>query len=235
MGSLNEKDIKFIEQQVPPPYNTVERFHEAISQRLIEHKNLCSLIIKEVEKALIPIEDIVTKKRFFYRIDSTNQTKRPERIIQKIRTQKNKKELPVHTWDSFTTTMKDLARFRIVVNFLGDIDRVVEAIEKHKPFSKLLDIKEDNTIHAPLKGRRSGERSVKLVLTEKKTKISVEIQVMTMFQETWDKKDHPLVYEYVRIGEEVPFELKALSIITSELFYTADKYFEDFRKDNEEF
>lgn len=235
MGGLSDEDVKFIEQNLPPPYNNAERFHEAFNHRLIEHKDLCVLIIKEVDNAIKPLEDRMAKKRFFCRIDSSHQTKSPSRIIQKMHTEKNENGFPKHTWDDFTITMKDLARFRIVVNFLGDIERVVEAIEKHEIFNNLFEIKKTNTIHNPLKGRLSGERSVKLVLTEKESSLSVEIQVMTMFQETWDKKDHPLVYEFIRIGKDVPHELKALSLITSELLYTADNYFEDFRKDEERF
>lgn len=235
MGRLEEEDVRFIEQNLPSPYNTAERFHEAFDQRLIEHKDLCALVIKEVEKLLKPLKDSAPKKRFFCRTDSSNQAKNPKRIIQKIRTEKNENGLPVYTWDDFTTTMNDLARFRIVVNFLDDIDRVVEAIEKHEPIATLFNLQKTNTIHDPLKGRRSGERSVKLVLTEQESNLSVEIQIMTMFQETWDKKDHPLVYEWNRIGKEVPHELKALSLITSELLYMTDNYFEDFRKDEERF
>jgi len=233
MAALNEEDIEFIEQNLPPPYNNVRRFREAINQRLTEHKDLCALLIKETKKALKPLQEGKFKHRFFCRIDSSNQTKSPERIIQKICTKKDQKDQPMHTWDNFDITMKDLVRFRVVVNFLGDVDRVVEAVEKHVPFSDLCDIKKDNTINDPLKGRRSGERAVKLVLTENERNLSVEIQVMTMFQEAWDKKDHPLVFEKVRIDEELPHELKALSLITSELLYTADRYFEDFRKDEE--
>lgn len=235
MSGLDDEDIRFIEQHLPPPYNNIERYHEAIEQRLIEHKDLCTLVIKEIEKALHPLKENPPIRRFLFRVDSSNQTKSPKRIIQKICKEKDDNDLPIHTWETFTTTMKDMVRFRVVVNFLGDVDRVVEAIEKYKPIQALFDIIKDNTIHDPLKGRRSGERSVKLVLGEKENNISIEIQVMTMFQETWDKKDHPLVYEKNRIGEEVPPELKALSLITSELLYTADKYFEDFRKDEEEF
>ena len=233
MAELNKEDIKFIEQNLPEPYNNTRRFHEAINQRLTEHEDLCAVVIKEVKKALETIQESVDQRRFFCRVDSSNQTKSPERIIQKMRTQKDENGLPLHTWDSFSTTMKDLARFRIVANFLGDVDKILEAIEKHKPFLPFFTIRKSKTIDAPLKGRRSGERSVKLVLEENQTKLSVEIQVMTIFQEAWDKKDHPLVYEKVRIDEEVPSELKALSLITSELLYAADKYYEDFRKDEE--
>jgi len=233
MADLNEQDIRFIEQKLPKPYNNADRFHEAINQRLTEHKDLCTLVIKEVEKLLQLLQDSAPKQRLSCRIDSSNQTKSPERIIQKIRTQKDGKGRPLHTWDNFSTTMTDLARFRIIANFLGDVDRIVEGIETHKPFLSYFTMKKDNTIDDPLKGRHSGERSVKLVLIENQSNMSVEIQVMTMFQEAWDKKDHCLVYEKVRIDEEVPPELKALSLITSELLYTADKYYEDFRKDEE--
>jgi len=235
MPELDNEGIRFIEQHLPRPYNNIERYHEAIGQRLIEHKDLCTLVIKEVEKALHPLKENPPTRRFLFRIDSSNQTKSPERIIQKLCKEKDDNDLPIHTWEDFTKTMKDMVRFRVVVNFLGDVDKVVEAIEKCEPIQSLFVIIKDNTIHNPLKGRRSGERSVKLVLREKANNISVEIQVMTMFQESWDKKDHPLVYEKIRIDEEVPPELKALSLITSELLYTADKYFEDFRKDEEGF
>jgi ppGpp synthetase/RelA/SpoT-type nucleotidyltranferase len=227
MAGLNEEEIKFIEQHLPPPYNNIEKYHEIINQQLIEHKDLCTLIIKEVDKVLKSLEERIPIKRFIFRIDTSNQIKRPERIIQKI----CKEKIP---WEKFAITLKDLARFRVVVNFLGDVDMAVNAIEKCEPIQSLFDIEKKETINDPLKGRLSGERSIKLLLREKEQNIYIEIQIMTMFQEAWDKKDHPLVYEDTRIDEKVLPELKALSLITSELLYTADKYFEDFRKDKEE-
>lgn len=227
MSGLNENEIKFIKEHLPTPYNNIARYHEYIDQQLIEHKDICTLVIKEVEKVLKNLDEKSPAKRFIYRIDSSNQIKRPERIIQKI----CKRNIPP---DKFTSTLKDLARFRIVVNFLNDVDKVVDKIASSDPIQSLFDISKNNTINDPLKGRRSGERSVKLVLKEKEKNIFIEIQVMTMFQEAWDKKDHPLVYESTRVNKEVTSELKALSLITSELLYTADRYFEDFRKDIEE-
>ncbi|MBW1779460.1 MAG: RelA/SpoT domain-containing protein [Deltaproteobacteria bacterium] len=234
MTGLDDEDIRFIEQHLPHPHNCLERYHEAIDQRLIEHKDLCTLVIKEVETALRAFKEDQPTQRFLYRVDSSNQTKSPHRIIQKICKEKDDHDLPIHTWETFTTTMKDIVRFRVVVNFLGDLDKVVAAIKECSPIRSFFNVSENSTIHDPLKGRRSGERSVKLILEEKGNGIHIEIQIITMFQEAWDKKDHPLVYEKIRIGEEAPPQLKALSLITSELLYTADKYFEDFRKDEEE-
>ncbi len=234
MAGLKKEDIEFIEQTIPPPHNSVERFQEAINRRLVEHMDLCTLVIKEVEKALLPLQNHAGRRRFFCRLDSSNQTKSPERIIQKIRTRMDKYRNPVHTWEDFTTTMKDLARFRIIVNFLGDIEKVVDAIKNHVPLSEAFDLEQENTMGIPLKERKSGERSFKLILTEKApTKLSIEIQIMTAFQEAWDKKDHFLIYGKDRVEEEVPPQLQSLSLMTSELLYSADKYFEDFRKEEE--
>ncbi len=202
--------------------------------RLSKHKDLCTLVIKEIEKVLEPLQNHAHRGRFLYRLDSLNQTKSPERIIQKIRTRMDKNGSPIYTWDDFTTTMKDLARFRIVVNFLGDIEKVVDAIKDHETLSEAFDFEQGSTIKKPLKERKSGERSFKLILTEKApTNLSIEIQIMTTFQEAWDKKDHFLVYGKDRVEEDVPPQLKSLSLMTSELLYSADKYFEDFRKEEE--
>lgn len=77
------------------------------------------------------------------------------------------------------------------------------------------------------KERSSGERCRKGVFSLRKDAlIRVEVQIQTMLQEAWDKKDHFLVYEPKRRGEAVEachiIEIYAMS----ELLYVADLTFD---------
>jgi len=56
---------------------------------------------------------------------------------------------------------------------------------------------------------------------------------MTQLQHAWDKKDHHLIYEYVRVkrGNEIPLYLRNRIAAMSELLYVADTVFDALRED----
>ncbi len=67
----------------------------------------------------------------------------------------------------------------------------------------------------------------------------LEIQVMTQLSESWDKKDHFLVYEVRRRfpdkeDKNFPDYLDAKMNAMAELLYVADNYFEALRASREE-
>jgi len=231
---LSEDQLRFIQEKIPEPYNTPERFGEYFSTKIQLHNTLCTLVIAEVKnKMLLPL----LKKysyRFFCRIDSDHQTKQPASIIDKIIREKG------YTLENFTTTMKDLVRFRVVCNFIKDVKEVAEAIERSEVLNKTFNIKTDNTIDRHPKERKSAERSVKLILKNiKNPGLFLEIQVMTQLSEAWDKKDHFLVYELRRRhpGKEAdnfPDYLDSKMYAMGELLYVADNYFEALRESREE-
>ena len=241
---LCDDDIRFIKKHFPGPYNTPETFGDYLLPKIQHHDTLCSAVIAEVKKSILPP---LLKKyyyRFFCRIDADHKIKQPSSIIDKImRSSESGTGKAVSescTLDNFTTTMQDLARFRIVCNFLHDVDEVVEALNNSDILNRMFDIEIKETINQHPVSRKSGERSVKFILKyNKHPGLFLEIQVMTQLSESWDKKDHFLVYEVRRRfpdkeDENFPDYLDAKMNAMAELLYVADNYFEALRASREE-
>ncbi len=241
---LCHKDIRFIEKHFPVPYNTPETFSNYLVSKIQQHDTLCTAVIAEVKTTILPPLFKKYPYRFFCRIDADHKIKQPSSIIDKIiRSSESgigKAAHEPYTLDNFTTNMKDLARFRIVCNFLHDIEEVVRALNNSAVLNKRFHIEKKTTIDLHPGSRKSGERSVKLILEYKKQPgLFLEIQVMTQLSESWDKKDHFLVYEVRRRfpGKEddnFPDYLDAKMQAMGELLYVADNYFEALRASREE-
>ncbi len=242
---LTQSQLESIRDQIPEPYNTPQRFGEFIRQKVQPHNTLCTVVKAEIDKLLAPLIRRC-ENRFFCRIDDSHQLKTPESIIDKIfrpfkKGPKAGEPIPSqYDLKNFDKTMTDLARFRIVCNFLSDVKIVEEAICKSEKLNQKFNIKHESTIDQRPKLRKSGERSVKFVLEYKNQPgLFLEIQVMTQLQEAWDKKDHFLVYETRRRDPESDEEnfsdfLDAKMHAMAELLYVADNYFEDLRSSREE-
>jgi ppGpp synthetase/RelA/SpoT-type nucleotidyltranferase len=185
--------------------------------------------------------------RFFCKIDDSHCLKSSESIIEKIRRSQSeyrekieKGETPAPSFevDNFDKKMTDLARFRIVCNFLSDVGKVADRIKNNGKIKEFFKVEEKETIN--LHRRKSGERSVKFILEYKsRPGLFIEIQIMTQLQEAWDKKDHYLVYEKRRINpkaddENFPNYLDSKMFAMAELLYVADNYFEQLRREEEE-
>jgi ppGpp synthetase/RelA/SpoT-type nucleotidyltranferase len=244
---LGDEDIQFIKEKLPEPYNTVDRYAEFFGPKLQMHKALCSTTIAAAKEILSPLI-IEHSNRFFCRIDDTHTCKTPASIVEKIRrsqektteTKKGEVETPeVYDLNNFLSTMTDIVRFRIVCNFISDVERVAEVIqksEKLKTYLKVGDPKDSINQHR----RISGERSIKFILEHKsRSGLFIEIQIMTQLQEAWDKKDHCLVYEKRRSSLKTDEELfcnylDSKMSAMAELLYVADNYFEQLRKEEEE-
>ncbi len=243
--ALSEEDKRFIVENIPPPYNTPERFREFILPKIQIHDVLCSTTKATVN---ILLDSLIKKHghRFFCRIDDTHQQKSPESIIDKIHRSQDKEiqageaEHERYDLDNFTQKMTDIVRFRVVCNFLSDVERVVHVIENSKELAEVFHIKLNSSIKLRPGERKSGERSVKFILEHKKCPgLFLEIQVMTQLQEAWDKKDHFLVYEPRRKSPEkdednFPDYLDAKMFAMAELLDVADQYFDQLRSTHED-
>lgn len=242
--ALTPQQITFINTHIPPPHNTPESYEKFIEQRLGPHKVLLTTLMQTVRSLLFPIQRRY-RRRFVCRIDDSNQVKNPASIIDKIlRSQKNRPNqgnasASGYTIDNFDTTMTDLVRFRIVCNFLSDVREVADIITASVTMAEYFRVEKKDSLELRPSQRKSGERSIKFILEYKKKKgLFLEVQVMTLLQEAWDKKDHFLVYERHRIepGEDernFPDYLDAKLFAMSELLYVADNYFDDLRNSRE--
>ena len=244
MVELSREHLEFISKYFPTHYKTPERFREYLLPKIHLRETLCTVVKAEIDTELNPLIEQY-KHRFFCRIDDTQLLKSPTSIVDKL--YRSYKERPTndvpdsghYDLENSVTTMTDLARFRIVCNFLSDVTKVSEKIENSENLNSFFDIKQKSSVNQRPKDRKSGERSIKFTMEYKKRPgLFLEIQVMTQLQEAWDKKDHFLVYEKHRQAPDkddecFPDFLDAKMLAMSELLYVADNYFDELRASRE--
>ena len=123
-------------------------------------------------------------------------------IIEKAR----RKNIPL---DEVEELMQDIAGVRIMCQFVGDIDTVVELIKRRTDFEI---VEERDYIKNK---KRSGYRSYHLILRypvqtiEGEKRILVELQIRTLAMNFWATIEHSLQYKYSgQIPEKVERRLQ---------------------------
>jgi ppGpp synthetase/RelA/SpoT-type nucleotidyltranferase len=185
--------------------------------------------------------------RFFYRSDLSHLMKSPESILDRMARDWDPAagEAPRIGFNDIVATIEDLARFRIVLNFLSDVKLLCQKIEEPYRLNaddrlrltqaqqalyvdfRLRDNRLEDLIMLHPAKRLSGERCRKgLFFLRTNGHVRIEVQIQTMLQEAWDKKDHFLVYEHKRRGEDVDQSHSIESYAMSELLYVADLTFD---------
>lgn len=159
-----------------------------------------------------------------------------ERWIKILETDQEKEKLKRPNPENFLLTITDVVRFRILCNYLSDVhhfDKKLSGLPYE--FEKIKFEKRDNYIQTPYHERRVGHRSVQYVFKylDDLNPFLFEVQLMTQLQNAWDKKDHHLIYEYVRIGraEKIPLHMKNRMAAMSEVLYVADTVFDTLKKE----
>jgi ppGpp synthetase/RelA/SpoT-type nucleotidyltranferase len=211
-------------------------------------------LIARIEPILTHLQQDLSaneQDRLFFRIDESHITKSADSILEKMAREWQREPArppPVsfHNLDQ----LKDLGRFRIVANFLDDVELITRYLEEpydstkaerltsrqlqlRKEFS-LADNRFEDMI-AMLPGRRgSGERCRKGWFSPWQAELRgyrVEVQIVSLLQEAWDKKEHFLLYERVRRGELVPLEHRIVCAALSEQLYLADREFDRLKRE----
>jgi ppGpp synthetase/RelA/SpoT-type nucleotidyltranferase len=251
-----QKDIsgqEAMHKEKPEHYQEARAYVEdwLSKDRLLEKHSFCVGNLHKVLDNLIRSEGFKKscrhgEGRFVARMETENQLKQPESILEKMaRAWKEKggeKEPPIKFHQLFE--VDDLARLRIVVNFVGDMENLRLYLEEpyrsgvsidglsdeQKRLMDDFDLKsscfEDRLLVDP-KDRKKGERCYKGIFCSKQNKeIKIEIQIVTMLQEAWDKKDHFLLYEPMRQGRYVEKHQKIKSYALSESLYLLDTAFD---------
>lgn len=261
-GRKSRLDI-FIEEHFPwgrdgnpeiEKFSDDEKKREYVKKWLEDYTvpfNITALaLVSRVMEVINELETIVQKEeghRFFAKIDNSCLVKTPSSILDKMLRgwEREKGKGPELSFNNFSNEMKDLGRFRIVANFLSDVDRISSALEipYSNPQACLSDAqkilqsefllehnKMEDRIRLIPDHRKKGERCIKGVFYPKEDPIhKVEVQVMTFLQEAWDKKDHYLIYEPRRCGT-IPETMHEIEIFSmSELLYISDLTFDRLR------
>ena len=204
-------------------------------------------LIARVSPVLQELEDVVCARegrRLFKRFDVSALVKSPESILEKMVREWDGKQNPMISFDRLSDKLDDVSRFRIVANFLSDVKMIANALESPygAPTGGLspaqIALKQEyhlvgngfrDSIHLQPEDRKRGERCCKGVFHPRNPSfdhLKVEVQVQTLLQEAWDKKDHFLIYEPRRRGEEID-PLDTIEIFAmSELLYVADLTFD---------
>lgn len=191
-------------------------------------------------------------KRFYMEIRDPEDglVKEPKRIVEKMlescfeyeiwekqdKENADVEEVKKYYPSNFLLTMKDIIRFRIVCNYLSDIYDLDEKIRDFVKESDKFELEDsEDHIETPYSIRKAGHRAIqyRFRFSDVNTTFPFEVQLMTMLQNAWDKKDHHLIYEHERIGEgaDIPITLKNRIAAMSDALYVADTMFNKLKED----
>jgi ppGpp synthetase/RelA/SpoT-type nucleotidyltranferase len=209
------------------------------------------VLIARIKPILLEIEERVVVsegQRLVARVDPSHLLKSPASVLDKM-TRNWKGGNPECDFDSLPRTMEDLARFRIVTNFLSDAKAVAKALEScYGPTTNARSAAQQalaneftlkggrchNGIELPPGERKKGERCIKAHFSSHPRfgeVLMIEVQIQTLLQEAWDKKDHYLIYEPRRSRGHVHPEHERRIFAMSELLWVADVAFDGLRRD----
>ncbi len=122
----------------------------------------------------------------------------------------------------------DLGRFRIECDFSSDVQRVRRVLlGRHKRLllnrfavRNFKDYASDLALRHPARGHRALQFSV--LTPADGSEIQVEVQLMTLLQQVWDQRNHPL-YEWSRDGGLLPMPLTLRDVALAETLHLVDE------------
>ncbi|MCK4329362.1 hypothetical protein KAX02_05920 [candidate division WOR-3 bacterium] len=212
---------------------TPEECYKWVEGKIQTHKDLRVAILKRISKILYEKQKKYLKEehRFFADIDTDERTqiKLPESIVRKMCNDKK------YTFSNFLKEMPDILRFRIICNYLSDVYEVLDLLKeeitvKNSTSFEWINPEKDN-IRLDPKERESGHRAIHCILMEREYGILFEVQITTLLQVGWDKKEHSLLYDKTKENADVELGDKMKFYAMSELLYIADDFFDKLRKD----
>lgn len=199
---------------LPEELKSTFRWIQIISDNLFPWKLAYEVFVSQY---LAPYVEEMNKEilkdygRIGYRIDieNPNKIKSPFSIAEKIL--RNLKSYSSSSPQEFImknmAEMDDIARCRILCNYISDMDEIDSCItsdefELPSGIKYCKDKKKDKRIEAGRSFKKGAHRAIheyyKCQLNEKC--YYIEVQIMTFLQEAWDIKQH-LIYEEIRRGK----------------------------------
>jgi len=242
----------FLQKPTSPEPAILERAVERwLEQQTLPFGAAALALAARIHPILRETEVPLVSGRLLARIDCSSQVKSPASILEKMVRdwEPNGEDLraPRLGFLNFRQDIHDLGRIRVVANFLSDAERIRALLEQPYDASaadrltaaqkRLRDdysLKENHladSIHLDPGKREKGERCLKGLFSPQgpRAPLMVELQVQTLLQEAWDKKDHFLIYERRRRGEQVEPRHQREIFAMSELLYVADLTFDRLR------
>lgn len=226
--------------------------HHWLDQQTSVYRTVATALIARIEPLLASLHQELPSSergRFLYRIDERHVLKTPESILEKMARKWLDSTRPPPISFENLEELNDLGRFRIVTNFLSDAAWISERLEE--PYDalkreRLTPVQQvlrqefglqrnrfEDLIAVMPSERETGERCRKghfMPLLPEYRGIRVEVQILTVLQEAWDKKDHVLIYERRRAGHRVEEEHERISFSLSEQLYLADLLFDQLKR-----
>jgi len=219
----------------------MDAFAEHVRQVTRNHRICLEAVLGITRRELTELGE--GSSRLVADIARDHQHKSPVSIVEKILRKPGELSL-----GNFAAEIDDLVRFRILCNYLGDVERVVERLAASQTLLRDFDIvsSEDRIweVRLPVEDalqedrrrrlRLSGVRAHYFVFESRRFReVKMEVQVATLLEHAWDQKDHHLVYEPERTGEPIPDRFRLRVKAVSDLLYVADEFLEVLRRERE--
>ncbi|MCP3136226.1 RelA/SpoT domain-containing protein [Pyxidicoccus xibeiensis] len=223
-----------------------------LTQETVIYRAVATALIARMDPILANLQQQLPpheQGRLFYRLDDRHVLKTPDSILEKMARRWVDTRHPPPISFSNLDELSDLGRFRIVTNFLSDVELICGHLEAPYDATKrealsppqqllwrefsLQGNRFEDLISIEPRSRKSGERCRKAQFTPKAFAhrgCRVEVQILTVLQEAWDKKDHVLIYERRRAGLRVDERHEQLSYSLSEQLYLADYLFDQLKQ-----
>jgi ppGpp synthetase/RelA/SpoT-type nucleotidyltranferase len=254
-----QKVSRLVDEHFPWNEPVPERWEDRLAhvQRWLEqetaiYRAIATALISRIDPILSCLQQQLPpneRSRLLYRIDDRHVLKTPDSILEKMARRWDDPSRPPPIGFENLDELNDLGRFRIVTNFLSDVAWICRHIEEpfdtrklpllspqqqtlRQEFSLQSNRFEDLIAVTP-RNRKSGERCRKAYFSPRAPEHHahrVEVQILTVLQESWDKKDHVLIYERRRAGYRVDEEHERLSFSLSEQLYLTDLLFDQLKQ-----
>jgi len=138
-------------------------------------------------------------------------------------------DLSLDVVEKLVLGLPDLGRFRIVADYSHDVLRALRVLVPTKregllgryPIKgKIKDYVFDLDLRHPGRGHRARQFAVKV--QERDRSIHIEVQLMTLLQHAWDRRNHPM-YEWTREGGELSARLRINDVALAETLHLVDE------------
>jgi ppGpp synthetase/RelA/SpoT-type nucleotidyltranferase len=201
--------------------NIDSRFLRDIHRHIVKHEIARRVVVAELE-IFRQRSDLQTGTKGRVSIMGIqSRTKEFASIVEKMRRKRR-----------HYSTFDDIAGVRIIVDYMGDISKVVDFIHHNKRFSICT---EEDKISSPDETTRYRGYHITVQFgielndgTEDLAKC--ELQIRTTYQDSWSRKAHQLTYK----KNAIPDNLRSLLALLSDQLHNADQQSEILRKSIEQ-